>query len=64
MCNAAEPDILCTDINKTGPSLMTFLRADQFFVVRFFFVGYITPITITLQPLLNNEYYLNVSLSL
>ena len=28
---------LCTDINETGPSLVIFLRVDQFYVLRFLF---------------------------
>ena len=28
-------------MNETGPSLVIFLGVDQFYVVRFFFVGYI-----------------------
>ena len=27
----------CTDINETGPSLVVFLRVDQFYVLRFLF---------------------------
>ena len=37
ICNAAVPDILCTDTNETGPSLVIFLRVDQFYVLRFLF---------------------------
>ena len=32
---------LCADINETGLSLVIFLGVEQFYVVRFFFVGYI-----------------------
>ena len=28
---------ICTDINETGPSLVIFLRVDQFYVLRFLF---------------------------
>ena len=28
---------LCTDINETGPSLVIFMRVDQFYVLRFLF---------------------------
>ena len=28
---------LCTDINEIGPSLVIFLRVDQFYVLRFLF---------------------------
>ena len=31
---------LCTDINENGPSIVIFLRFDQFYVLRFYFVGY------------------------
>ena len=33
---------LCIDVNETGPSLVIFLGVDRFYVVRFFFVGYIS----------------------
>ena len=44
MCNAAEPYIpLHRYIYETGPSLVVFLGVYQFYVVRFFFIGYIYP---------------------
>ena len=30
---------LCTDINENGPSLMVFLKVDQFYVLRFFILS-------------------------
>ena len=36
---------LYTDINEPGPSFLIFLRVDQFYVVRPFFVGYLRVIS-------------------
>ena len=43
---------LCTDINETGPSLVTFLRVDQFYVLRFLFcrVYILTVFWLTVTP--------------
>ena len=43
---------LCTDINETGPSVVIFLRVDQFYVLRFLFrVYYNIKILLLRQPL-------------
>ena len=37
MCNAAVSSIHVTDIHEYGPSLVIFVGADKFYVLRFFF---------------------------
>ena len=44
---------LCTDINKTGPSLVIFLRVDQFYVLRFLFCR----VYVGLSFLLQHDFY-------